>query len=871
MKKLHMFADFRGGLNTDAAPDKLSENELLIADNIEISDRGEITKARGFENLHEDPLLGNATQIFEWPRDNGEIITLLVIDGELCKLNEQTGELTVIDSVSLEKISYFFVHDKLYFLSGSHLREYNGTSVKTVLMEDAVESIGGTGSAITKDGEYLAIGSNRYPYLFFFKWDEDAERYEALEQITNAPPHAPISLSFTDDGEILFVVYGLHEARGDKLPCAFFKFDSEGYKLNDDLTLSLSTLAKNRFFDAKGTFESSTRISGDGNWIVAGVKGVGGTTSAPVAPFWLFKRSGNTFTNLNTSEDFALPVDDFSSVPVDEDEIITKHRRAETFAINNDASLIVTCPKVPNDMWANTFARYIYVYKRNGDQVELIQAIRFARSSTEDFVKRKILLSDDGMTLTALVWPSKPPTDGYHYIRVFKREGELFTQSAYGNFSAVKNEHASYLTNGGRLLMVGESPFEPKRETFAYFQIESASISRIYKGLDIFYPAGESLAYSADTDRFVVVGQQSIETAKVSNDGIVRGSPLTSVQTDSPVHRCKFALRHTKSERYFYAGNPDEQNALYYSDPGEPGRVKKTNRMFPTTGDGPITGLVVFVDAVLVSFKNSFWAWRGIDPEIDAVWHKLPTGEGTIAPHTICTVGTGLMYLGARGIINLSPSIIGMNAEVETRGQSVHNVTENKLEKLITTIRNPEKSSAAYDPNTGNYLMTYADDSGMKVLVLNEHFAAVKWTHVKAADIYHGTSGRVLASGANFAARLSETSSGFSFPVKVQTLFSALGSHVQRKLITKIHLMIQGGDEGKSHSELDIEVLVDREPALNTLIEVAHEDGLMIRRRRLRALGNRASVKLEIETDQDFKLYGVGLEAKPVNSYGKKV
>ena len=68
-KLLKSYRDFTRGLNTDAAPDNLLDNELVRADNVDLSERGGMKKRNGERRLNKtsygfplsNSLIGRAT------------------------------------------------------------------------------------------------------------------------------------------------------------------------------------------------------------------------------------------------------------------------------------------------------------------------------------------------------------------------------------------------------------------------------------------------------------------------------------------------------------------------------------------------------------------------------------------------------------------------------------------------------------------------------------------------------------------------------------------------------------------------------------------------------------------------------------------
>ena len=49
----------------------MADNELTLADNIDLSERGGFSKRKGTVALNNAPHSGDVNQIIEWPRDNG--------------------------------------------------------------------------------------------------------------------------------------------------------------------------------------------------------------------------------------------------------------------------------------------------------------------------------------------------------------------------------------------------------------------------------------------------------------------------------------------------------------------------------------------------------------------------------------------------------------------------------------------------------------------------------------------------------------------------------------------------------------------------------------------------------------------------------
>lgn len=345
------------------------------------------------------------------------------------------------------------------------------------------------------------------------------------------------------------------------------------------------------------------------------------------------------------------------------------------------------------------------------------------------------------------------------------------------------------------------------------------------------------------------------------------------------VKNCTFVVRHPKSQRMFFAGNPEDRSALYYSEPAEPGYVKGTSIMYPSTGDGPIRGLTLFVDAVLVLFQHSVWVWRGIDPETDAVWHKLPTNEGTLSPRTICTSRVGLLYLGSRGIIALSPSIVGVSGEIEPGKDAVVNVSQDRVENLIRGIKHRELACAVFDSRRGLYILSYSDQEiaeNNKILVLDENAAHVVWTGIVANDIYFDSSERVVFASNNYLLAQKENEyrdllpDGSKVPVvfRIKTAGYVLENPLLDKLITQ-YLVMAGGQE--QTSEFNLKIIVDGQTVIDDLVDNQTNVETNVIRKVFRSKGRQVAFELKSEDENEFVLYALGLRAKAVNTHGERL
>src|SRR5690554_3310753 len=141
-KLLKSYRDFTRGLNTDAAPDNLLDNELVRADNVDLSERGGMKKRNGEERLNKTSYGFPVEQLINWPRDDGNEILLAVVGtslgyNNLCLVNEEDYSLTTLCSVgNAKKVSTFYFKDKLYINDGTKYWVYDGEKIAEIFQSD---------------------------------------------------------------------------------------------------------------------------------------------------------------------------------------------------------------------------------------------------------------------------------------------------------------------------------------------------------------------------------------------------------------------------------------------------------------------------------------------------------------------------------------------------------------------------------------------------------------------------------------------------------------------------------------------------------------------------------------------------------------
>lgn len=191
---------------------------------------------------------------------------------------------------------------------------------------------------------------------------------------------------------------------------------------------------------------------------------------------------------------------------------------------------------------------------------------------------------------------------------------------------------------------------------------------------------------------------------------IIRAVVPTDDETNdlTPIRRCKYIIQHPYSLRFFFAGDSKDQFALYYSEVDNPKFVKATNKLYPTTASGPITGLVSIMRHICVSYYNQWRAWSGAFVGGDAQWKRLPIPEGCINSDTIALTPESMTFMGQNGIHIVHVSLIYDDVVVVSTESMFKDIIANKMENTFAGIVHPETCRGVYHKN--KYYLAYGDD-----------------------------------------------------------------------------------------------------------------------------------------------------------------
>lgn len=130
-RQITTYADFRGGMNVDVSPLLIGDNELLLARNVDLGERGALRTRAGVAVYNSSAYGASVTQIFEWPKKNGDVWLMAVL-GKTLKRIVSDSSTTTIQAVNLDTVGYVPFNDKLYFVDGNAFYEVSGSSASAV-------------------------------------------------------------------------------------------------------------------------------------------------------------------------------------------------------------------------------------------------------------------------------------------------------------------------------------------------------------------------------------------------------------------------------------------------------------------------------------------------------------------------------------------------------------------------------------------------------------------------------------------------------------------------------------------------------------------------------------------------------------------
>lgn len=129
-REIVSFYDFTGGLNDTSTPDRMADNELELADNIDLSIRGGFHYRPGTTNVNENSFNDDVMYFIEFPLKDGNIIELSTMKDK--KLYETTGGIKrEIKQLANYDIDHIIYKNRVYLLDGENFYCYGDYDYNT--------------------------------------------------------------------------------------------------------------------------------------------------------------------------------------------------------------------------------------------------------------------------------------------------------------------------------------------------------------------------------------------------------------------------------------------------------------------------------------------------------------------------------------------------------------------------------------------------------------------------------------------------------------------------------------------------------------------------------------------------------------------
>jgi len=222
-----------------------------------------------------------------------------------------------------------------------------------------------------------------------------------------------------------------------------------------------------------------------------------------------------------------------------------------------------------------------------------------------------------------------------------------------------------------------------------------------------------------------------------------------------PIRNCTMFLVHPYSLRVFACGNAKDPEMIYYSDLGNPSYFSEFQRLVPIQGEGAIKAIINISDAVLISYANSWYKWRGIEVGEDAKFRSLALPYGAVNNDCVALTPYSFTFLSKNGLFIVSAGIIGEDTSIVSNSSMIKNIAEKKVMKTISSIANHDNVQGVFYDN--KYLLAYSDTAGSNDKVLEYSWDSksftkiigwevVKWIKSDDFNLYFASGNYILQS-----------------------------------------------------------------------------------------------------------------------------
>ena len=421
-----------------------------------------------------------------------------------------------------------------------------------------------------------------------------------------------------------------------------------------------------------------------------------------------------------------------------------------------------------------------------------------------------------------------------------------------------------------------------KNQTFAGWNVEQEGYELTFEATE---PGDKKLFYDPGTTG----AWGSIHTEE-------RGVTADNIFDD--FKKCTFFTFHVNSMRIFGSGNSEDPTAVYYTEPGDPTFVKSTSVMYPASAEGKVTGMLQFMQSVLVSYNNSWWQFAGDDPEGEygapnATWTKLPIPYGSVSPHGVVLTPQSFTFLSKNGLHSVSTHLLGQNFIAVDSTEMVRNLTGEKVEGIMSGLKNRDRARLTYFNN--RLYLAYTDNEAVarnnKILIydwrtrgftLYDGIEAIDFIRYKE-DLMIATNNYILKLGHGGTDVNNVTGEETPYSMIVETKNYNLGSDVNTKFLRLFHIMFRQYE----HEDSSVSIKVYSDYSTEEFLDFSLMDSLVYNRpwglkwgwvdqaqRQVEIMRKAHRFRIRIEAsgeDDPVTIYGFGFHYKRLRSRSGRV
>lgn len=919
------YSEFAGGLNVDSAPHLLRDNELQIAENVDLSSKA-IRKRLGSVPLNAEAYPGRVYRVIEWPRNDGTTDLLAVMDyqreQEDCLLGLQSAspymkQYRLRDGLFQDEFNLPLgeVQNVALSADGNWLAQLvstawlRGVNIYARSASGAWESVSFVPLLLSAEytfawhpeGLYLAVGTNEGTASYLRIAKRVGTSFSLLGSIPQ-PPSSVGQAAWSPDGAILSVRHGTvpylanYTHNGDVFtlaPAVSPAPSSSPHNIQwapDSLLLAVAAGANALVYQLAGA--QLTQVASftppasprDFAWSPSGDHLA--IVSVSATPYLCFyARSGVAFTG-----------------PITPDT--APSGAAYVVAYSPDGSTVSVA--------ISSTSPYVEHYRRDGSVYTKIVNLGTSFSGYVGYLAYYRTPARTTIALCEIDKSTGAPTylcelnkaeigwiwwqgnlyfaDGEKY-RVYDGDSVklAYIPEPLSSPSVILMENTSGLTGTYKYLVTrvtadGESPASPPSAA-AYAADKGFMVSMPkFVDPDLPNPVTKYVVYRTKNGQSTFYKLRDVTdiTEDLTPDATLDASltePWVSPSKDlTGVRKCNKLLFHPYSQRAFAAGNPDDKAALYYSKEGDPTEFRSSTwKRYPPSGFGAIQALSLFGDAVVVHWKQGHMRWKGVDPATDVTWWQMPISVGVVSPLALCLVPNALMFLGQGGPYVASTAALESGYVLQSGESLLKNLAEGKWVSLFTKAADLSQSCAVYDHLRERLMIAYKSGAGSpgndRILVLEwDTQAAAIWKGIQVNHFCLMADGTLLAAADGRILKLNQegvftdSAGDLAVPVemRVQTKAFDFGYGKLRKKVFSLFLTaepVQGG-------MLEAAVLGGREDIALPSLAVGKGGTYEMRSS---TKGERFSVLIENGRPQDARINGIGFEFKALRAKGKEV